>query len=73
MGKTSQEKQAELIAKTRLLSFDLGVESAVASFGLEKEAVAKAAGARDFKEFTEWTLNAASAMAAQAEQQNAKK
>jgi hypothetical protein len=65
----ANEKNAELekeaVAKARLLSFNCGIESCISSTGLEKAAVAKAAGARDFKEFTEWTLNVASAAAEQ--------
>lgn len=71
MGKTEQEKQAA-VAQQRLLSFDCGIESAVQAMGMDKEAVVKAAGARDFREFTEWTLNYAGALAKQAEEQAAK-
>lgn len=72
MGNVDHEKQAaEAVAKARLLSFDLGIESAINSLGLDKEAVAKEAGAKDFREFTEWTLNYASALAKQAEQTEA--
>ena len=67
MGNVEQEKQAEAVAKTRLLAFDLGIESAINAMGLNKEAVAKKAGAKDFREFAEWTLDYASALAKQAE------
>jgi hypothetical protein len=69
MAKTAQEKKAELAKEAenrmRLLSFDCGIESCIATNGLEKTAVAKHAGAKDFKEFAEWTLNVASAAAEQ--------
>ena len=61
--KADLEKEAA--AKARLLSFNCGIESCIATNGLEKAAVAKTAGARDFKEFAEWTLNVASAAAEQ--------
>ena len=67
----ANEKKAELAkeaaARARLLSFNCGIESCIASAGLEKIATATAAGARNFKEFAEWTLDVASTMA---EQQN---
>jgi hypothetical protein len=62
----------EAVAKDRLLSFNCGIESCIASAGLEKAALVKAAGAKDFKEFAEWTLNVASAAAA-TQQAEAKK
>lgn len=71
MGNAEQEKQAEAVAKSRLLAFDLGIESAINAMGLNKEAVAKTAGAKDFREFSEWTLNYASALAEQTKQAEA--
>jgi hypothetical protein len=61
--KAQLNKEAE--SRARLLAFNCGVESSIASSGLEKTAVAKAAGHTSFKEFAEWTLNVASAAAEQ--------
>lgn len=72
MTKAEQEKQAEAVARQRLLSFDCGIESCITAFGLEKKAVAKAAGAKDFREFASWTLDVACAAAKQQEQAQAK-
>jgi len=62
---TEQEKQAAE-NKQRLTSFDAGVEDFLLSNGLDKEAVAKEAGAKNFEEFAGWALTLSSALSKQA-------
>lgn len=61
-----QEKQAAAENKERLTAFDAGVASLLENTGMDKEAAAKQAGAKDFKEFASWTLDMASAVSEQA-------